>query len=96
APFMAEELWEITGHKGSIHLQSWPEWDEKLVFEEKFTLIIQVNGKLRDKVEVPISISEEEIKEIALKSQKVQKFIKNKKIIKFVTVPNKLINIVVK
>lgn len=96
APFMAEELWEITGHKDSIHMQSWPEWDEKLVFEEKFTLIIQVNGKLRDKVEVPISISEEEIKEIALKSQKVQKFIKNKKIIKFVTVPNRLINLVTK
>ncbi len=96
APFMAEELWEKTGHKGSIHMQSWPEWDEKLVFEEKFTLIIQVNGKLRDKVETLVGISDEEMKEIAVKSPNAQKFIKNKKIIKFVTVPNKLINIVVK
>jgi len=96
APFIAEELWERTEHKNSIHMQSWPEWNEKLAFEEKFTLIIQVNGKLRDKVEVLVGISEEEIKKIALKSLKVQRFIKNKKIVRFITIPNKLINIVTK
>jgi leucyl-tRNA synthetase len=95
-PFMTEELWERTGHKESIHLQSWPKWDEKLIYKEKFTLVIQVNGKLRDKVEVPFGISDEEMKQIALKSPNAQKFIKDKEIIKFVTVPNKLINIVAK
>lgn len=96
APFMTEELWERTGHKESIHIQPWPKWDEKLTYEEKFTLVIQVNGKLRDRVEVPVGISDEEMKKIALKSPNAQKFIKDKEIIKFVTVPNKLINIVAK
>ncbi len=96
APFMTEELWERTGHKESIHIQPWPKWDEKLTYEEKFTLVIQVNGKLRDRVEVPVEISDEEMKKIALKSPNAQKFIKDKEIIKFVTVPNKLINIVAK
>ncbi len=96
APFMTEELWERTGHEESIHLHSWPKWDEKLVYEEKFTLVIQVNGKLRDRVEVPVGISDEGIKKIALKSPNAQKFIKDKEIIKFITVPNKLINIVAK
>ena len=96
APFMTEELWERTGHKESIHIQPWPKWDEKLTYEEKFTLVIQVNGKLRDRVEVPVGISDKEMKKIALKSPNAQKFIKDKEIIKFVTVPNKLINIVAK
>lgn len=96
APFMTEELWERTGHKESIHIQPWPKWDEKLTYEEKFTLVIQVNGKLRDRVEVPIGISDEEMKKIALKSPNAQKFIKDKEILKFITVPNKLINIVAK
>lgn len=96
APFMTEELWERTGHKESIHIQPWPKWDEKLTYEEKFTLVIQVNGKLRDRVEVPVGISDEEMKKIALKSPNAQKFIKDKEILKFITVPNKLINIVAK
>ena len=96
APFMTEELWERTGHKESIHIQPWPKWDEKLTYEEKFTLVIQVNGKLRDRVEVPVGISDEEMKKIALKSPNAQKFIKDREILKFITVPNKLINIVAK
>jgi leucyl-tRNA synthetase len=96
APFMTEELWERTGHKESIHMQSWPKWDEKLTYDKKFTLVIQVNGKLRDRIEVPFGISDEEMKQIALKSQNVKKFIKDKEIIKFIKVPNKLINIVAK
>lgn len=96
APFMTEELWERTGHKESIHIQPWPKWDEKLTYEEKFTLVIQVNGKLRDRVEVPVGISDKEMKKIALKSPNAQKFIKDKEILKFITVPNKLINIVAK
>lgn len=96
APFITEELWERTGHKESIHIQPWPKWDEKLIYEEKFTLVIQVNGKLRDRVEVPVRISDKEMKKIALKSPNAQKFIKDKEILKFITVPNKLINIVAK
>ncbi|MBA7648262.1 Leucine--tRNA ligase [subsurface metagenome] len=96
APFMTEELWERTGHKESIHIQPWPKWDEKLTYEEKFTLVIQVNGKLRDRVEVPVGISDKEMKKIALKSPNAQKFIKDREILKFITVPNKLINIVAK
>ncbi len=62
-PHIAEELWERTGHPYSIHTQSFPSWDEKLVAEEQFTLVIQVNGKLRDRVEVPVSITDSEVRE---------------------------------
>ncbi len=60
APHMTEELWTLTGYSYSIHNQQWPQWDEDLAREDEVPLIIQVNGKLRDKVTVPVSISEAE------------------------------------
>jgi leucyl-tRNA synthetase len=83
------------GHKDSIHQQSWPKYDPKLIKEEIITLIIQVNGKVRDKVEVEASISEEKAKELALSREKIKKWIKGKEIKKVIFVPRKLINIVV-
>ena len=59
-PHLAEELWQRTGHDYSIHNQSWPEWDEMLAKDEEITLVVQVNGKLRDRVTVPVSITEAE------------------------------------
>ena len=95
APHITEELWHQLGNKDSIHQQKWPKWDPELVKEEMITLIIQVNGKVRDKVKVKASISEEKAKEIALSSEKIKKWTKGRKIKKVIFVPGKLINIVI-
>jgi len=94
-PHLTEELWYLLGNKNSIHNQSWPKYDAKLIQEEKIIFIVQVNGKLRDRVEVTTEISEKEIKELALSLKKVQNFISGKEIKKIILVPKKLINIVV-
>jgi leucyl-tRNA synthetase len=96
APHMAEEIWHKLGHKGSIHNHSWPLWDEELAKEDEITLVVQVNGKLRDRPTVPASISEDEAKKMALASDKVQPFTKDKTIVNVIYVPGKLVNIVVK
>jgi len=80
--------------KTSIHNQPWPKWDPKLIKEEMITLIIQVNGKVRDKIEVEADISEEKAKELAISREKIKKWIRGKEIKKVVFVPGKLINIV--
>jgi len=95
APHVAEELWLISGHKNSIFKESWPEYDPKLVKEEAFELVIQINGKVRDKVEVAYDISEDEIKRIVLEREKVKKWIKGKEIKRVVFVAGRLMNIVI-
>jgi leucyl-tRNA synthetase len=96
APHLTEELWERTGNKYSIHNQRWPEWDEALTKTEEITLVIQVNGKLRDRVMVPASISESEAKKLAAEQEKVKSFLEGKQIVNIIYVPGKLVNIVVK
>ena len=96
APHLAEELWQKKGYDYSIHNQSWPQWDEELAKEEEITLVIQVNGKLRDRITVPASITEDEAKEKALDSQKVKAYLGDKEPAKIVYVPGKLVNLVVK
>jgi leucyl-tRNA synthetase len=97
-PFIAEELWqEILGHKNqSVHLLPWLSYDEAQLAEDIITIVVQVNGKLRDQIKVPVGIGEEDIKQAALSSPQVKKFIDGKTIVKVITVPEKLINVVVK
>jgi len=95
APHLAEELWNRTGHPYSIHNQSWPEYNKELAKEEEITLVIQVNGKLRDKVLVPASISELEAKELALGRERVKAYIDGKKLARVIYVPKRVVNIVV-
>jgi len=95
-PHIAEELWQQTGHKYSIHNQSWPRWDKELAREEEITLVVQVNGKLRDRITVPASITEAEAREKALGSQKVKVHLEGKKVVKTIYVAGKLVNIVVR
>jgi len=95
APHLAEELWTRTEHPYSIHNQSWPKFDAELAKEEQITLAIQINGKLRDKVLVPASISEAEVKESVLARQRVKVYIDGKKILNTIYVPRRIINIVV-
>jgi len=103
-PHVTEELWQryilkIPNSKfkirNSIHNQPWPKYNPKLIKEEKITLVIQVNGKVRDKIEVETTISEKEAEELSLSRERITKWIGGKKIKKVIFVPEKLINIVV-
>jgi len=85
----------MLGHKKSIFEESWPKYDSKLVKEETITFIVQVNGKIRDKIEVKSDISQKEAEALALKSEKVLNWIGNKEIKKVIFVPKKLINLVI-
>ena len=73
-PFLAEELWSQVGGPFSVHQQPWPEWDEDLAADEMITLVVQVNGKLRDRIEVPSDVSEEDARSVALASDRVKQF----------------------
>ena len=95
APHLAEELWQKIGNSKSIFLKKWPKYDSKLIKEEMITLVIQVNGKVRDKIEVEANISEERVKELAISREKIRKWLKGKKVKKIIFVSGKLINIVV-
>jgi leucyl-tRNA synthetase len=96
APHMAEELWSLTNNTYSIHNQKWPAYDAKLVVDQQVTLVIQVNGKLRDRFEVPAAISEEEAKKMAFASLKVKPHIEGKQMVNAIYVPGKLVNLVVR
>jgi leucyl-tRNA synthetase len=96
APHIAEELWERTGHPYSVHQQSWPEYDDALAAAETFTLVVQVNGKVRDKFDVSVDIAEEEAKQIALTSERVKPHLENAIVDRVLVVPRRLVNIVVK
>ena len=96
APHIADELWAASGREGYAFLENWPEYIEELTKESKINLVVQVNGKLRDTILADVNIPKEELEKIALASEKAQKFLEGKEIVKVVVVPNKLVNIVVK
>ena len=95
APHISEELWEQTGHPYSIHHQRFPEWDEALAAEEIFTLVVQVNGKVRDRLQVHADIDEAAAQQLALSSPRVQSYTRGKAVSKVVYVPGRLVNLVV-
>ncbi|MGE5223033.1 MAG: leucine--tRNA ligase, partial [Omnitrophica WOR_2 bacterium] len=94
-PHIAEELWARLGKPYSIHTQPWPLVDIEAAAEEQITLVIQVNGKVRDRINVPVNIGEEEAKALALSSEAVQKHLDGKQPRKVILVPGKLVNIVI-
>ena len=96
APHMTEELWERNGYEYSIHQQGFPGWDEEMAADEVFTLVVQVNGKVRDKLEVPVGIPESEAQQLALSSPRVQTLLDGKSVNKTVYVPGRLVNVVVR
>ena len=96
APHMMEELWQKLGHNESLTYASWPTYQEQDLFEDNVEIILQVNGKLRNKVKVPLNTSKAELEKIALADTKLQKFINDKKVVKVIAIPNKIVNIVVK
>jgi leucyl-tRNA synthetase len=95
-PHLAEELWQKTGREYSIHNHAWPKWDEELAKEDEITLVVQVNGKIRDKVLVPASISEDKAKEMAAEQPKTRTYLEGREVVKTVYVPGKLVNFVIR
>lgn len=95
-PHLAEELWHRLGNTQSIHLASWPAWDEAALAEESVEVVVQVNGKLRDRLRVAVGAPEDEVKRLALGLEKVAPWIAGKEVKSVVHVPGRLVNIVVK
>jgi leucyl-tRNA synthetase len=95
APHVTEDLWNRRGHDESIHLQSWPEADLAIAAEDIVTMVIQINGKVRDRLDVPAEISEAEATEAALAAEKIQTWLAQGEVRKVIARPPKLINIVV-
>jgi len=95
-PHIAEELWARTGRPYSIHQQAWPTWDEEVAAEETITLPVQVNGKVRDRIEVPVDTDRETAQALALETEGAQRHLAGKEIVKIIIVPGRLVNIVVK
>jgi leucyl-tRNA synthetase len=93
-PHVAEELWERVGGSYSVHDQRWPAWDETLAADEVITLIVQINGKVRARIDVPAEIAEDEARELALAHENVQRYLDGLAIRKLVYVPGRLVNIV--
>ena len=93
---MSEEIWHDLGYEGSIHSEKWCEWDENLAKASKITLVVQVNGKVKDKIEADEGVNDEELKAIALSSEKIKELTAGKEIVKMIVVPKKLVNIVIK
>lgn len=95
APHIAEEFWHDLGKEGLVVQQAWPSYDPDVLKVEEVEIAIQINGKVRDKVVVPIDISEEELKNIVLEREKVKSFLNGKEVKKFFYVRGKIVNIVV-
>jgi len=94
-PHIAEELWHALGHSSWLIDEPWPKWDEEAIKEERIWIVIQINGKVRARMEVPAGITKEDAQKAALAQERVKQLLAEKEIQKIVWVPNKLINIVV-
>ena len=95
APHIGEELWRMMGHKDSLFDQKWPEWDETALKLDEVILVVQINGKLIDRIEAQRGVAKHHAEELAKSSDKVQSRLEGKKIRKVIYVPNKILNFVV-
>lgn len=94
APHMTEELWQMIGKPYSIHQQQWPKWDAKIAAEETFTVVVQVNGKVRERLEFAVGASDAEVKDAALHAENVQRHLAGAAPRQVIYVPGKLVNVV--
>lgn len=95
APHITEEIWHELGHDDTIHIDHWPEWDDKYIETDEATIVVQVNGKLRAKLQVSKDISKDEVEKLALEQDNVKTFVGDKKPTKVIYVPGRLVNIVI-
>jgi len=96
APHITEELWMEIGHTESVHKQLWPEVDEAALVQDEVTVVVQVNGKVRDRMIVSADISKEDLEKLVLAQPAISEWIEGKTIVKVITVPGKLVNVVVR
>jgi len=96
APHIAEELWHQLSHSTSVHVDTWPDYDEKYLISETMTIVVQINGKVRTQLELPADAGEEAVRTAAKANEKVQTHLAGKEIVKTIYVPEKILNLVVK
>jgi len=94
APYITEELWETLGNQGSIHTTRWPTFDPEAIRSDFITIPVQVNGRVRDQLEMASDTSEDEVKRLALASEKVQRFLAGQNVRKVIYVPGRVVNVV--
>jgi len=95
-PHATEELWSLMGKECSVHDSKWPNYDPNAIVKDEIEIVIQINGKVREKIMVPVGLSAADTEKEAMKVEKVQKLIEGKNVVKIIAVPGKLVNIVVK
>ncbi len=95
-PHICEEMWEYLGHSTFIYKESWPVCDESALVKDTIEVVVQINGKVKEKMDVPTGLSKEEFERLAMENEKIQQLISGKKVVKVIAVPNKLVNIVAK
>lgn len=96
APHITEEIWEAIGHEVSIHSQAWPKYDPLAAKEDEITIVVQINGKVRERLLVPTGLSADGLRDRVLQEPRVQQLLEGKKVVKVIPVPGKLVNIVIK
>ena len=96
APHVAEEVWELLGRAGSVLDAAWPAWDDELAADEVVTVVVQVNGKLRDRLAVPVDAEKDGVLARARAAENAARFLEGKQVVKEIYVPGKLVNFVVK
>lgn len=96
APHLGDELWSMIGKDGSVFSISWPKYDDSALVQDEVEVVVQVNGKVRDKMNIPANTSKEDMEKLAMENTKIKEFVEGKIVVKIVGVPNKLVNIVVK
>lgn len=94
-PYTAEELWEMLGNNDSVHTQDWPEYDEKFLVQDTVVLPVQINGKIRSKVEVDVDLDESAVRNKVMKDETIKTYLQDKDVRKFIYVPKKIVSIVV-
>ena len=96
APHITEEMWQVSGFEGTIAATKWPSYDEAKTVDATVEVVLQINGKIRDKLQLPQGLSKEELEKFAFESEKIKALTEGKQIVKIIVVPNKLVNVVVK
>jgi leucyl-tRNA synthetase len=94
-PHLAEELWEMLGETGSVHQQWWPEYDPAALVVDEVEIVVQLNGRVRDRLSVPAGIGQAEMEQAVLAQQRVQELLRGKELVRAICVPGKLVNLVV-
>ncbi|MEG0662932.1 MAG: class I tRNA ligase family protein, partial [Anaerovoracaceae bacterium] len=95
-PHICEEMWQYIGKEGSVHEMHWPKYDESALVKDTIEIVVQINGKVKEKLTVANGLSKEELETVAMGEENIQALVSDKNVVKIIAVPNKLINIVVK